>query len=98
MLPEGGGAVVITLADVYKQVLMLAARVDASLSRQEQLDRVVAEHEADLRPLADAAERIKDHESRIRTIERSRWPMGSIMMIIALASLAVAIAAMFIKT
>lgn len=90
MAPDGG--VVITLADIYKQLVTLTTRVDTSLAHQEQADRMLAEHEADLRPLAGAHEKLLDHESRLRTIERSRWPLTSITILIALASLGVAVA------
>lgn len=92
MTAPGDGVVVITLADIYKQMVELATRVDASLARQDQADRIIAEHEADLRPLAGAAQQINDHEARLRAIERSRWPITSVTVLIALASLAVAVA------
>jgi len=88
--PDGG--VVITLADVYRQMVSLTTRVDAALARADQADRIIAEHEADLRPLAGAHEKLVDHESRLRAIERSRWPLTSLTILIALASLGVAVA------
>ena len=87
--PQDG--VVITLADIYKQLVTLTTRVDTSLAHQEQADRILAEHEADLRPLSGAATQLVDHESRLRAIERSRWPLTSVTILIALASLAVAV-------
>jgi hypothetical protein len=93
--PPGDGVVVITLADIYKQMVELATRVDASLARQDQADRIIAEHEADLRPLAGAAQQLVDHEARIRSIERGRWPLTSVTVLLAAASLAIAFAALF---
>lgn len=87
--PEGG--VVITLADVYRQLVSLTTRVDAALARADQADRIIAEHEGDLRPLAGASEKLVDHETRLRVIERNRWPLASLTALVALASLAVAI-------
>lgn len=87
--PEGG--VVITLADVYRQLVSLTTRVDAALARADQADRIIAEHEAELRPLAGASEKLVDHEARLRIIERNRWPLASVTALVALASLAVAI-------
>lgn len=89
-VPDGG--VVITLADVYRQMITLTSRVDSSLARQEQAERSIAEHEADLRPLAGAHDKIVDHESRLRQIEKSRWPLTSLTVLIALSSLGVAVA------
>lgn len=92
MTSPGDGVVVITLADIYKQMVELATRVDASLARQDQADRIIAEHEADLRPLAGAHEKLVDHEARLRAIERNRWPIPALTILIALASLGVAVA------
>ena len=90
--PESG--VVITLANIYKQIVTLTTRVDSSLARQEQAERTIAEHEADLRKLSGTAEKVIDHEARLRTIERSRWPLTSVTVILAAGSLAVAVAAL----
>ncbi|NMO52037.1 hypothetical protein HH310_12620 [Actinoplanes sp. TBRC 11911] len=89
--PPNGG-VIITLADIYGQLVALTQRVDTSLARQDRADQIIAEHEADLRPLASAAQQLLDHESRIRTIEKSRWPITSVTVLLAIASLAVAVA------
>jgi hypothetical protein len=87
--PEGG--VVITLTDIYRQMVSLTTRVDASLARQDQADRILNEHEADLRPLVGAAQQLVDHEARLRSIERGRWPLTSLTVLMALASLGVAV-------
>lgn len=94
MSSPNDGVVVITLADIYKQMVELTTRVDSSLARQDQADRILAEHEADLRPLSGAAEKLVDHEARLRTIERSRWPLTSVTVVLAAGSLAVAVAAL----
>ena len=90
--PEGG--VVITLGDIYRQLVSLTTRVDASLARQDQADRLLAEHEADLRALAGADKQLLDHEGRLRAIERSRWPITSITVLLGFGSLAVAVVAL----
>ena len=72
--PEHG--VVITLTDIYKQLVSLAARVDA---------------------LTNAAEKLADHEARVRSLERARWPLPTITVLLALGSLAVAVIALYIK-
>jgi hypothetical protein len=84
--PEGGG-VIITLADIYAQLIGLRERVDAALAKQDRTDLLVAEHDAELRPLAGAAERLTDHEARLRQLERSRWPI----VLVGLGSLAATI-------
>jgi hypothetical protein len=72
--PGDNGGVVITLRDIYQQLVGLSARVDTALSRSDH-------HE----------EQLTDHESRLRALERSRWPLASATVLIALGSLAVAI-------
>lgn len=94
--PEGGG-VLITLADVYKLVVGLAARVDQALAKHEQVERTIAEHDAELRPLAGAADRLTDHEARLRTLERGRWPLASLTVLFALGSLVVAAIALYAR-
>lgn len=52
--------------------------------------------------LVDAHEEIRtdvaDHESRIRSLERGRWPLPSIAALVAVASLVVAILGYLAKT
>jgi hypothetical protein len=93
--PEGG--VVITLADIYRQVVALAARVDSALARQDRADAILSEHETELRPLAGADRQIADHEARLRVIERSRWPLTSVTVLIAVASLVLAAISLYAR-
>lgn len=88
--PDGGG-IVITLADIYRQLVQLTTRVDSALAKQDRDQQVLAEHEMELRPLAGAAEKLVDHETRLRSLERSRWPIASVTVLAALGSLVVAI-------
>lgn len=44
---------------------------------------------------ADADERITDHEGRLRTLERARWPLPTLGALLALASVVVAVIALF---
>lgn len=91
MTPQGDGGVIITLADIYAQLVGLRERVDAALAKQDRVEQILSEHDAELRPLAGAAERLTDHEARLRTLERGRWPMASLTVLVALGSLIVAI-------
>jgi hypothetical protein len=94
--PSEGG-VLITLADIYKLVVGVGARLDTVLSKHERVEQIVAEHDAELRPLAGAAERLVDHEGRLRSLERARWPLPSITILIALGSAAVALVALITR-
>jgi len=91
------GGVVITLEDIYRQLVALTSRVDTALSRHERTEQVVAEHDTELRPLAGAAERLTDHEARLRVMERGRWPLASVTALIALGSAAVALVALLTR-
>lgn len=94
-MPEGG--IVITLADIYRQLVGLDAKVGASLARQEQAERVIAEHDAALRPLLGLGTQVADHETRMRAIERTRWPITSMTVLLGLASLALAAMALYAR-
>lgn len=39
----------------------------------------------------DTAHDVQDHEARLRSLERSRWPLHSVTALLALAGLAVAV-------
>lgn len=95
--PQVPGGVTITLDDIYRQLVALSTQVNASLARQDQADRILAEHEAALRPLSGADKQLVDHEARIRAMERSRWPVTSVTILFALASLAVAVTSLLLK-
>lgn len=91
--PDAGG-VLIKLEDIYRMLVALTSRVDSALSQHEQVRQVVAEHEVQLRPLAGTAERLTDHEGRLRQLERSRWPLPSIAALVSIGSLVVAVLAL----
>lgn len=75
------GPVQIGAREIYDQLLQTDRKVDAVRSEVAQVARAHGELVADL----------TDHEARIRTLERGRWPLPSVAALIALASLIVAI-------
>lgn len=83
--------VVITLDVIYAQLVSLTARVDASLARHDRTDQLVAEHATELRALAGAAEHLTDIEVRLRSLERGRWPLASIGVLLPAAALLLSI-------
>lgn len=91
MTTPDGGVVRITLDDIYRQLVALSARVDTALSKHERIEQLVAEHETELRPLAGASDRLRDHEERLRSLERSRWPLASVAVLVPLLSLGLAV-------
>jgi hypothetical protein len=70
-IPEG--AVVITTADIYRQLI--------------ELTREMSELRGAVAKLAEREKDIDDHESRLRALERGRWPLPALAALIALASL-----------
>jgi hypothetical protein len=92
-----GSAVRITLDDIYRQLVALTSRVDTALLRHERTEQMVVEHDTELRPLVGAAERLTDHEARLRVIERGRWPLASVTVLIALGSATVALIALLTR-
>jgi hypothetical protein len=83
--------VVITLRDVYTIVVGLTAKVDASLARTDRVD--------ELRQAAEtnAEKQHVDHEARLRALERNRWPLASLQILIALGAAIVAAVALLTK-
>lgn len=47
------------------------------------LDRVSAQ-------LVDIAQDLRDHETRIRSLEKARWPMPALAVLVSIAALALA--------
>lgn len=69
--------VVITLKEVYD------AQQEGSKVQQQilaKLDLLVASHDR-------VDERVTDHETRIRSLEQTRWPLPSVAIIVSIASL-----------
>lgn len=92
-----GPHVVVTLDEIYRQLVALSARIDSALGRHEHTERTVAGHDAELRPLAGAADRIADHEVRLRGLERGRWPIQSATILVALAAAVIALVSLLTR-
>ena len=73
--------VVITLKEVYEQQQQ-QGKIQSEISSK--LDRLLDKHDR-------IDERVEDHESRMRTLEKRVWGIPSIATIIAISSLVVAI-------
>lgn len=72
------GPVVITTREIYDQLVRLGDAVRDALSTMAKL--------------ADGQDEIKrdvaDHETRLRSLERSRWPLPSLAAVVSLLALA----------
>lgn len=51
------------------------------------VDQLVGDHQ-------DAEEKLRDHEARIRALERGRWPLPSLAALCALAAVVVSVLAL----
>lgn len=77
--PIPDGSVIITPTEMYAE---LRATHDEVKSVNSKLDAL---------PLADHASQLADHEGRIRSLERARWPLPSIAAVTGLAALGVSL-------
>lgn len=74
------GPVIITAREVYDAVIRVSTQV-TDLSAQI---TAVAKDQVEI------AKSMDDHEARIRSLERGRWPIQSLTVLISIAALAVA--------
>lgn len=77
--PIPDGSVVITPTQMYAEVREIHEMVRAVSSK------------IDAMPVADHARTLDDHEARIRTLERARWPLPSLAAVTGVGALAVAV-------
>ena len=64
----------VSLADIYRTLLEMSAKLDVAMRR-------IDDHDSDM----------KDHEARLRALEKARWPLPTISALIACASFALAL-------
>lgn len=77
--------VIITAREIYDSVVRLTGRVDVLIEQHGALSQDLREHEV----FTDT--RYADHEGRLRSLEKARWPLPSIAAAVSLAALIVAI-------
>lgn len=70
-LPEG--AVIITTADIYRQLL--------------DLTKEVGELKGALQETSKMLKALEDHEARLRALERGRWPVPALAVLISIGAL-----------
>jgi hypothetical protein len=75
----------ITSREIYDAVVRLTGRIDVIIEQQNHMARDIEDVKKDLRDTA------KDHEERLRTLERARWPLPALAAVIALVSLGLTI-------
>lgn len=79
------GPVVITGREIYDAVVRLTGRVDVLIEQQNTTARDLQDHEK------VSASTHADFESRLRSLERARWPLPSLAAAVSLAALAMTI-------
>lgn len=83
MEPLGG--ITITAREIYDAVVRLTGRVDVLIEQHNNVVSDLQQHEQ----RADA--RYADHEGRLRSLEKARWPLPSLAAVVSVAALAVAV-------
>jgi len=79
------GGITITAREIYDAVVRLTGRVDVLIEQHNNLQADLQQHEQ----RADG--RHNDHETRLRALERARWPLPSAAVLVSVAALALAI-------
>lgn len=85
MTVEPLGGITITAREIYDAVVRLTGRVDVLIVQHADLQNDLIQHEqrADVRHL--------DHEGRLRSLEKARWPLPSLAAVVSIAALVVAV-------
>lgn len=79
------GNVVITAREIYDAVVRLTGRVDVLIEQQNTTSRDLQDHEK-----ASTATH-QDFETRLRSLERARWPLPSLAAAVSLVAIALTI-------
>lgn len=75
------GNVVITAREIYDAVVRLTGRVDVLIEQQNTTSRDLSDHEK-------ASSSVHaDFETRLRSLERARWPLPSLAAAVSLVAL-----------
>lgn len=74
------GPVTIGAREIYDQVTRIGTAVERLADQYVGLGR----------DIAGVVEDVKDHEHRLRSLERARWPLPAVSVLLALAALVLA--------
>jgi hypothetical protein len=75
---------IMTQPDPYGVAINIREIYDELIRASGKLDRLVDQHEA-------VRTEVADHETRIRLLERGRWPLPSLAVVLSLGALAAAV-------
>lgn len=77
--------VVITAREIYDSVVRLTGRLDVLIEQHAAMAQDLRDQEV------RADSRHNDHEARLRSLEKARWPLPSLAAVVSIAALVVAI-------
>jgi hypothetical protein len=86
--PQAGVAAVITVNDMYHELQGLRSDIQTISGKFDDVPRQIADHEAQLRPLAGIPADIADHESRLRMVEKRIWMASGIAGLVSSGAVA----------
>ena len=86
-LPPIDPGYVVTLRDIWNELRVLSAKLDAAASQVALHDSKVADLSADH----------VDYEARIRALEKARWPLPTLGVLVSIAAVFVAVIALYHK-
>ncbi len=84
---NGSGTIV---REIYDAVLRLTGRVDTLISQHDETRTDLKDHELRIRAIENADKKDHDHEARLKELERNRWPLPSLALLVSLAALILA--------
>lgn len=74
--------------EIYDRLADVDRKVDAVGSK---VDRLVDAHDVIRGDIGELREDIRDHEDRLRTLERGRWPLPSLAALCSIAAVVIAL-------
>jgi hypothetical protein len=77
----GEGSITITLRDVWTELRLVSAKVDTVDHKVTEVDHKVSEVTTDAH----------DHEVRLRALEKARWPLPALAVLISVTSIIVSV-------
>jgi len=80
--------------EIYDRLADVDRKVDAVGSK---VDRLVDAHDVIRGDIGELREDIRDHEDRLRTLERGRWPLPSLAALCSIAAVAIALIGLMTK-
>ena len=95
MADEQMNGVTIGAREIYEAVVRLTTTVERLTAQHDDVQRDLMDHEVRLRALDAVPGFVTDHETRLRVLERGRWPLPAVTALLAIASVVVAIVALY---